>query len=112
MKKILLKPLSVNEAWKGRRYKTDKYKSYEVALLFLLPNDIVVPEGKLELRLRFGFSSKNADVDNPTKVFIDVLQRKFGFNDKRIYRLVQEKVDVKKRNEFIEFQIKKYEKHN
>ncbi len=32
-----IKPLSVNECWQGRRYKTDKYRSYEKQLLYTLP---------------------------------------------------------------------------
>ena len=31
--KIFIKPLSVNECWKGKRYKTDKYSNYEDAML-------------------------------------------------------------------------------
>jgi len=30
--KINIKPLSVNDAWKGKRYKTEKYKNYENVL--------------------------------------------------------------------------------
>ena len=29
---IEIKPLSVNTAWKGRRFKTDAYKAYEIEL--------------------------------------------------------------------------------
>lgn len=62
-----------------------------------------VPEGKLLLNITFGLSSKNADWDNPIKPFQDVLQIKYGFNDRRVYKGVIEKVDVKKGEEFIEF---------
>ena len=61
--------------------------------------------GKLSLRLRFGLSSKNMDVDNGVKPFVDILQKRYGFNDRYIYRLNVEKVDVKKGEEFIEFDI-------
>ena len=30
-------PLSINEAWQGKQYRTEKYKQYENTLLRLLP---------------------------------------------------------------------------
>ena len=27
--RVFIKPLSVNEAWRGRKFKTPKYKQYE-----------------------------------------------------------------------------------
>ena len=102
--RIDIKPLSVNEAWQGQRFKTPKYKAFEKELLLKLrPQDI--PEGKLLLRATFGISSKNADIDNPVKPFLDILQKKYGFNDRQIYLLTIEKVDVPKGKEFIEFTI-------
>jgi Holliday junction resolvase RusA-like endonuclease len=65
-----------------------------------------VKSGKLSLFLRFGLSSKNADIDNPVKPFVDCLQKRYGFNDRHIYKLTVEKVDVKKGEEFIEFELK------
>ena len=62
-----------------------------------------VKGGRLCLLLRFGLSSKNADVDNPIKPFLDILQKKYGFNDRQIYRLTVEKEDVAKGYEYIEF---------
>ena len=103
---IHIKPISVNECWKGRRFKTDKYKSYERELLYKLKN-IDIPEGKLCLTVTWGLSSKNADWDNPIKPFQDILQLKYGFNDRWIYRGIIEKVDVKKGEEFIIFKIEK-----
>lgn len=64
-----------------------------------------VKSGKLLLFLRFGLSSKNADYDNPIKPFQDILSKKFGFNDRHIYKAIIEKVDVPKGKEFIEFDI-------
>ena len=65
-----------------------------------------VGDGRLSISLRFGVSSKNADVDNPIKPFLDILQKKYGFNDRQIYLLTVEKVDVPKGSEYIEFEIK------
>jgi hypothetical protein len=52
MHKIQIKPLSVNDAWKGRRFKTDEYKVYEQVLMYKLPA-IEVPEGKLRIDYEF-----------------------------------------------------------
>lgn len=106
MEFIKTKPLSVNKVWCGKRFKTDIYKVYEQELFFLLPKELKIPTGKLHLKLKFGLSSKASDIDNPLKPFIDILQKKYGFNDKKIYKLSVEKVDVKKGQEFIEFEIK------
>ena len=102
---INIKPLSVNEAWKGRRFKTKKYDAYIKDVLMILPK-LNIEIDKIELNLKFGLSNKNADIDNPVKCFVDCLQKKYGFNDKKIYRMTIEKVDVKKGCEFIDFDIK------
>lgn len=104
---INIKPISINQAFQGKRFKTNKYKRYERDVLFMLPS-LKVPEGKLEINIRFGLSSKNADIDNPVKCFVDCLQKKYKFNDRHIYKMSLEKVDVKKGSEFIEFDITPY----
>jgi Holliday junction resolvase RusA-like endonuclease len=102
--KIKTKPLSVNRCWQGKRYKTDDYKNYELELFYKLPSIQVPKEGKLRLELNFGLS-KATDIDNPTKPFLDILQKKYNFNDNRIYELIIKKEVVKKGEEFIEFNI-------
>lgn len=102
--KIEIKPLSVNEIWKGKRFKTDKYLIYERNLLLLLP-DCKIENKPLKLSLYFGFSSLLSDIDNPVKPFIDVLQKKYGINDKLIYELHIKKVIVPKGDEFIDFEF-------
>lgn len=99
-----IKPLSINAAFKGRRFKTDKYKRYERDVCAILPQ-MTIPEGYLSLSLRFGFSSKNADFDNPVKLICDILQKKYGFNDRMIKRCVIEVEHVKKGKEFIDWEI-------
>lgn len=101
-----IKPLSVNQAWQGRRFKTDAYKRYERDVLMLL-KPLTIPEGDLAIDVVYGFSNKQSDVDNPTKLFIDILQKKYGFNDSRVTKLNLTKEKVKKGSEFIEFQIGK-----
>ena len=105
--KIKIKPLSVNQAWRGRRFKAEIYKEYEEELFLLLPK-IKIPQGNLKLKIVFGLSNKASDVDNPVKPFVDILQKKYGFNDKNIYRLDLEKIIVKKGKEYIEFEISEF----
>jgi len=99
---LRIKALSVNEAWKGRRFKTDAYKDYEAALLLMLPR-LSIPKGKLSLSITVAFSNANSDCDNILKPLIDILQKKYGFNDNRIYRLTIDKLICKKGAEYISF---------
>jgi len=103
--KINVKPLSINEAFAGRRFKTPECKSYENEIWYLLPK-LKVPKGKLKLEITAGFSNKNADIDNIAKIFIDCLQKKYNFNDREIYELNLKKEITKKGKEFIKFNFK------
>jgi len=100
-----IKPLSVNKAWQGKRFKTKEYNVYIANVLAIL-RPCVIPGGYLDLYLKFGFSSKASDFDNPVKCFVDCLQKKYGFNDNKIKRCVIEVEHVKKGHEFIEWSIK------
>lgn len=106
--KIDIKPLSVNKVWQGRRFKTKEYKMYELVILNKLPN-IEIPPGKLRLNLEFGFSNSASDIDNGVKPFLDILQKKYRFNDSRIYEMNVKKTIVKKGQEFIKFEILNYD---
>jgi Holliday junction resolvase RusA-like endonuclease len=101
---IPIKPLSVNEAWKGKRVKSIKYAKYQQVLLLVLPN-MQLPPPPYELHIEFGFSNVASDIDNPIKSFLDVLQKKYGFDDKNVSKMVVEKMIVKKENEYIKFKI-------
>lgn len=107
MIKIEIKPLSTNDAWMGRRFKTSEYKAYEELLFYLLPKKVKIPEGKIKATYIFGLSSKAADGDNCIKQFQDILSKKYKFNDNRIYKWDIEKVDVKKGEEYLKFSLKK-----
>lgn len=106
--KLDIKPLSVNEAYSGRRHTTKKYKSYKQSLMLMLPK-INIPDGELSINITWGFSSAGSDIDNPCKPFIDCLQAKYGFNDNRVSLLHLERVKVKKGAEFIDFSIVSYQ---
>ena len=106
--KVSIKPLSVNKCWQGKRFKTKDYKNYETELLLKLKN-IKISDGKLKLNITFGYSNQLNDIDNGLKPFIDILQKKYKFNDRYIYELNVKKEIVKKGNEFIEFEINEIE---
>ena len=101
---LKIKPLSVNEAWQGKRFKTRAYKIYEREMLMMLPT--VEVTNVTMLRIEFGFSSKLADIDNPTKMVLDILQKNYGFNDRVILELILRKKIVKKGDEYIYIEIK------
>lgn len=103
MIRINHKPLSVNDAWKGRKFKTANYTKYERDILYMLPR-LKIPSPPYHLDLEFGMS-KLSDIDNPVKNFIDILQKKYKFNDRDIMELHVKKTIVKKGNEFIAFEL-------
>ena len=106
MHSLQIKPLTINKAWRGgRRYRTNEYKAYEELLFYLLPK-LEIPEGELKLTLVVGFSNKGMDIDNVLKPFIDCLQKKYEFNDNRIYEINIKKKIVKKGEEYIKFNLK------
>lgn len=106
---VELKPLSANQCWQGRRFKTSKYKLYEKELLNLLPDGLEIPSDKnikLQVYIRWGLSSSLFDWDNGIKPFQDVLQKKYNFDDRYIYLGIVEKTIVPKGEEYIYFCIK------
>lgn len=109
MTTINIKPLSVNECWQGRRFKTGKYEDYEQTVLLLLPKEKEINKSeKLQIKIEVGFSNKNSDIDNVLKPLLDILQIKYKFNDKQIYKIEIEKKIVEKKKEYISFEISDY----
>lgn len=100
-----IKPISVNEAYTGRRHSTSKLTGFKAEVGYFL-KPMVVPPGELEITLEFGFSSKGSDLDNAVKPFLDCLQKKYGFNDNRVYKLNLSKHITPKNEEYIKFNIK------
>lgn len=101
---INIKALSLNNAYRGRRFATKELQDYKRMVAYLAPS-IVIPDGKLKVKYIFGVSTKNSDGDNLIKCCQDALAEKYRFNDKKIYKWEVEKVDVKKGFEFISFDI-------
>ena len=109
MVKIDIKPLSVNECWRGRRQKTVKYLRYQNEMLFLLPNKLVLPDPPFKVSYEFGFSSRASDLDNPVKPLQDILSKKYKFDDKLIHEIHIIKTKVSKGKEYLKFKIEKHE---
>lgn len=100
-----VKPLSVNQCWQGRRFKTKAYKQYEKAMMLILPNVQYEFKDKIGITIEFGFSNSTSDIDNPLKPVLDILQKKYRFNDRSIYELIVKKSLTKKKEEFIKINI-------
>ena len=107
MIKIEIKPMSVNDAWKGHLIKSDAYKVYENTLAFLLPK-LTLPMAPYQIEFEFGFSSASSDWDNPIKPLQDILQKKYGFNDRDVFRGIVTKTKVRKGSEYLKFKISTY----
>lgn len=95
---IDLKPLSVNDAWQGRRFKSKDYVKYERDLLFILPKNLPVIEGRVEIRFKFHMKNhKAADWDNPIKPLQDVLVTAGILkNDQSVYLGMGQKIPAKR----------------
>jgi Holliday junction resolvase RusA-like endonuclease len=103
--KINEKPLSVNQAWQGKRFKTPIYKAYEKEMLLRMPAGKIETDQMLRVEFFFGFSNKASDLDNPVKLLLDLAQKKYGFNDSNVYELNVRKCIVKKGQEFLHMGI-------
>ena len=102
---IQIKPLSVNQAWQGKRFKTPKYKGFEKEMLLKMPSIEIDFKMHLRVDITFGFSNSLSDIDNPLKPTLDCIQKKYGINDRNIYELNVIKEIVKKGNDFIKISI-------
>lgn len=106
---LKIKPLSVNEAFQGKRFKNSKYKTYEQELLLKLPIIKDFPKPPFEIYFEFGFSSSLSDYDNPVKPLQDILVKKYGFDDRDIFKGIIVKKKVKKGEDYLKFDIKHLE---
>ena len=90
---VKIKPLSINKAWQGRRFKTQDYKKYEEEFLWLLPKKEMI-KGDVEIDLKFYLKKpKRCDVDNFVKPILDFLTKKMYIEDDCfVYKLRAEKI--------------------
>ena len=104
MNRIEIKPLSINEAYSGKRHRTRAYNQYINDVSYQLKK-IALPMPPFSLSYEFGYSSKGSDIDNAVKPITDILQKRYGFNDNQVYELHVVKKIVKKGKEYIKFKI-------
>ena len=102
---VYVKPLSVNAAWLGRKRKSGQYREYEKVMLEKLPPLQISKKIKLSISMVVYYSNSRSDIDNFIKPFLDILQTKYGFDDKQIYKLSVVKEIVAKGSEGITFKI-------
>ena len=79
--RINVSPLSINQAYQGRRFKNQKHKAYEKEVLLKL-KPYKMPQPPYRLVLEFGLSSSLSDLDNRIKLFQDLLSKKYKFVNK------------------------------
>jgi len=80
---VNLKPLSINKAWQGRRFKTQDYKDYEEALLWKLKGQKKIP-GWYHIRFDFYIKSyKTSDLSNLIKATEDCIVKAGLVDDDR-----------------------------
>jgi hypothetical protein len=107
MIRLNIKPLSLNAAYSGVRYKTKACNSFKKDLYFMLPN-IRMPPPPYCIHFKFGVSSASSDGDNLIKVSQDTIADRYEFNDKLIKKWIVEVEQVKKGFEYIEFKIESF----
>jgi hypothetical protein len=103
--RVDIKPISVNVAFEGKRFKTKAYKQFEKDCLLIMPK-IKLPPPPYRIDYIFAFSSKLADLGNPEKLVTDTLCMKYNFDDRDIYEMNLKKVIVQKGKEYFEFEIR------
>lgn len=89
---ILMKPLSINAAYQGRRYRTPTYKKYQEDMHLLLPKKKML-EGQIGVLLTFRVKyPAMCDVDNFIKPILDIIvQKGYIYDDRRVYFLQAQK---------------------
>lgn len=105
MIKIELKPVSVNEAFKGRRFKTEICEDYENDFFKVAPKREMI-KGKIEIEYKFYMVNHGlSDYDNYIKITQDLLV-KCGYieDDRKIYKATIYKIPSKKN--YIEIKIR------
>jgi len=105
--KIPLKPISINEAWQGRRFKTELHKQFCKDFYLIAPKKEMI-KGIIQIEFKFYMKNhKIADYDNVIKVTQDMLV-KCGYieDDRKIYKAIIYKIPSEENK--IEIEIKKY----
>jgi Holliday junction resolvase RusA-like endonuclease len=105
-----LKPLSINRAFQGRRFKTNEYKHYERDLN-ALGGHFKTIRGDIEVIIEWYLKNdKMTDIDNPTKPVLDYLTKAGAYEDDRKIRALHlYKYKSNKDYDYFRITITKYE---
>ncbi len=106
---LKFKPLSVNKAWCGKRFKTPEYKNYEYSLLTLIKlQKPVKVSGFVEVYYKFYIKEfSRSDVGNLEKLLTDIIVKAGMIDDDRfIIKITLEK--FKSDNDHIEIYVNPY----
>lgn len=89
---IPLRPMSVNYAWRGRKFKTPKYAEFEQDCFRFIKG--VKTNGEVEVHFKFYLKKyKINDLDNFLKPLLDILVKCEMIDDDRfVMRIVAEKI--------------------
>lgn len=106
--KIDIKPISINYAFQGRRFKTKKCKEYEASLWYRLPKKPMIT-GDVEVFFDFFLVNyKKTDISNLVKVTEDIIVKKKYIEDDR--KIVKMHLSKKKSDkDMMTITIKKYD---
>jgi len=104
IKKIGIKPYSVNSCWQGRRFKTKDFKDWEYNVLLLLPKQEMI-KGECAIFFKFYLKSiVRGDLDNLIKPLLDICVKKGYIEDDRFIMEIGAK-KIKREDEGFEIQI-------
>lgn len=101
-------PLSVNKAWKGRRFKTGDYLQFERDVCAVLPiSDEEPMEGELVVEYIYYIKNYgNTDTGNLEKTLTDMLvKRRYIKDDRYIKKLIQTKEKLDGEYEYVDILI-------
>jgi len=81
---FFIKPLSVNKAWQGKRFKTSEYKQFEKDFSMLIKAQKMKKHlGCVRIDIGFSFKNSLSDIDNCLKPIFDVLVKNEIIKDDR-----------------------------
>ena len=106
---IKVKALTINKAFRGRRWKTSECVDYEEELWFELPNNQKMIKGEVVLTLTFYLIYYGrTDVSNLVKILEDILVKK-GYieDDRKVVEIYLKKIKAERNS--IKIKIEKYE---
>jgi len=87
--KLNIKPLSVNKAWRGRRFKTPEYEAWREQMGWILKNHANQKIQWCNLKIDFHIKNYGAsDVDNMIKSTLDALVEAKVIEDDRYVKSI------------------------